>query len=102
MSLSDADEGCREDALLLQTVRATVQKHFVDSALLGAYEPSRKKVGGLVAVSLGPGLTELVAFHNTDHLPLAFSTGRSTRHRLLTRPDGEDFVLESFLLRGAE
>uniref|UniRef100_A0A1I7SMW6 Threonine aspartase 1 n=1 Tax=Bursaphelenchus xylophilus TaxID=6326 RepID=A0A1I7SMW6_BURXY len=78
----------------LQVVESSVRKYFVDSSVLTPYSSSQRKVGGLIGVQMD-GAFELIAFHNTRNLPLAYSSGHKIRRRNLIGSDTE-FIYEAF------
>ncbi|CAD5228923.1 unnamed protein product [Bursaphelenchus okinawaensis] len=84
------------EAISIQTIESSVQRNFVESPLLAAYSEPVKKLGGLVGVRKD-GLFELVAFHNSHALPLAYSSGPTTKRRTLQGSD-KHFVYEAFTI----
>ncbi|VDM41653.1 unnamed protein product [Toxocara canis] len=86
-----------EDVLSVERVRSIFEKDFVRSPLLASSSPKRILAGGLLLIyDSNLKRRELIAFHNTEHLPFAFNDDTSVRKCFSKRISGSSFIIHSF------
>uniref|UniRef100_F1L0L6 Threonine aspartase 1 n=1 Tax=Ascaris suum TaxID=6253 RepID=F1L0L6_ASCSU len=86
-----------DEDLMLDRVRNIFEKDFVHSPLLAFRSSKRVLAGGLVLIYDSKERSrELIAFHNTEHLPFAFGDATNIRKAFSKRTSVSPFIIHSF------
>lgn len=86
-----------DEDLMLDRVRNIFEKDFVHSPLLAFRSSKRVLAGGLVLIYDSKERSrELIAFHNTEHLPFAFGDATNVRKAFSKRTSVSPFIIHSF------
>ncbi|CAJ0586872.1 unnamed protein product, partial [Mesorhabditis spiculigera] len=97
--IADALLSMEDDDLPTETISRWIDRHFTNSKWLAQIEEDRRIAGGIILLKKKEDPPELLVFHNSPHLPVAYTNSRGKVKTVHSQNDNPSaFTFSSVIL----